>query len=69
MANLHVQPKKRNYVWVWILIILIIAAGIYYYINYYKKGINPFSNTAQREAPAVQTFAQPAVVVAMDAFV
>jgi len=42
MANLHVQPKKKNYLWIWILvIILIIAAGVYYYMNYYSKGITP----------------------------
>ncbi len=47
MANLHVQPKKKNYLWVWIIIILlIIAAGVYYYINYYSKGIRPGSGNA-----------------------
>ena len=47
MANLHVQPKKKNYLWVWIIIILlIIAAGVYYYINYYSKGIKPGSGSA-----------------------
>ncbi|MEO8861368.1 MAG: hypothetical protein ABI358_08085 [Ginsengibacter sp.] len=38
MAELHVQRKRNNYVWVWIvLIIVIIAAAFYYYTNYYKK--------------------------------
>ena len=47
MANLHVQPKKKNYVWVWIIIILlIVAAGVYYYFNYYSKGITPGSGNA-----------------------
>ena len=47
MANLHVQPKKKNYLWIWIIIILlIIAAGVYYYINYYSKGIKPGSGNA-----------------------
>ena len=46
MANLHVQPKKKNYLWLWIIIILLIAAGIYYYVNYYSKGIKPGSGNA-----------------------
>ena len=46
MANLHVQPKKKNYLWLWIIIILLIAAGIYYYLNYYSKGIKPGSGSA-----------------------
>jgi hypothetical protein len=43
MANLHVQQKRRNYLWLWILIILIIAAGLFYYFNYYRKGTTPLS--------------------------
>ena len=55
MANLHVQPKRRNSSWIWILIIiLIIAAAIYYYFNYYKKGITPGSDKAFRESPSLQ---------------
>ena len=46
MANLHVQPKKKNYLWLWIIIILLIVAGIYYYFNYYSKGIKPGSGNA-----------------------
>ena len=46
MANLNVQPKKKNYLWLWIIIILLIAAGIYYYLNYYSKGIKPGSGNA-----------------------
>ncbi|MGH2648954.1 MAG: hypothetical protein ACRDE8_15355 [Ginsengibacter sp.] len=63
MANLHVQPKRKNYVWIWILIILIIVAGIYYYFNYYKKGITPFHNNALREAPVVKKYAYATKVV------
>ncbi|MEP6596693.1 MAG: hypothetical protein ABJA71_12140 [Ginsengibacter sp.] len=55
MANLHVQPKRRNNSWIWILVIvLIIAAAVYYYLNYYKKGITPGSEKAFREAPSQQ---------------
>ena len=46
MANLHVQPKKKNYLWLWIILIVLIAAGIYYYLNYYSKGIKPGSGAA-----------------------
>ena len=54
MANLHVQPKRRNNSWIWILvIILIIAAGLYYYFNYYKKGITP-GDKAFRDFPSFQ---------------
>ena len=56
MANLHVQPKRRNNAWIWILIIiLIIVAVVYYYTNYYKKGITPGSDKAFRESPSLQT--------------
>lgn len=51
MANLHVQPKKKNYAWAWILVILIIVAAIYYYFNYYKKGITPGGDKAFKESP------------------
>jgi len=55
MANLHVQPKRKNYVWVWILIIiLIISAAVYYYVNYYSKGIRPGTNTSSRSVPSLQ---------------
>ena len=55
MADLHVQPKRRNNLWIWILIIiLIIAAAVYYYFNYYKKGITPGSDKAFRETSSLQ---------------
>ena len=38
MAELHVQPKRNNYRWLWLLLALIIIAGaVYYYFNYYQK--------------------------------
>ena len=55
MANLHVQPKRRSNLWIWILItILVIVAAVYYYTNYYKKGITPGSDKAFRESPSLQ---------------
>ena len=60
MANLHVQPKRKNYVWILIfLIIVIISAAIYYYVNYYNKGIRPATDTSSRFIPSLQLkFAQ-----------
>ncbi len=38
MANLHVQPKRKNYLWVWIVIIVLIIVAAVYYFTTYKKG-------------------------------
>jgi flagellar basal body-associated protein FliL len=55
MANLHVQPKRKSNLWIWlIIIILIIAAAVYYYVNYYSKGITPGSDKAMHGTPALQ---------------
>jgi len=55
MANLHVQPKRKSNLWIWlIIIILIIAAAVYYYVNYYSKGITPGSDKAMHSTPALQ---------------
>ena len=55
MANLHVQPKRKNYLWIWILVIIvIIAAAIYYYMNYYNKNITSSSGNTFRHTPALQ---------------
>lgn len=66
MANLHVQPKRKNYLWLWILVILIIAAALYYYFNYYKKGETPSVDTGFRQSPALQIhpYARPVVQLA-----
>ena len=53
MANLHVQPKRKNYLWVWILIILIVAAGVYYYFTYYSKGIKPGAANTSSIVPSL----------------
>ena len=38
MAELHVQRKRNNYGWLWLLLaILIIGGALFYYFNYYKK--------------------------------
>ena len=53
MANLHVQPKRKNYLWVWIVIIVLIIVAAIYYFTTYKKG-SPGSAKALIEAPSVQ---------------
>ena len=41
MAQLHVQPKRNSYWWLWLLLTLMVIAGaIYWYINYYHKNGN-----------------------------
>lgn len=37
MADLHVQPKRKNNSWLWILLLIIIAAAAIYYFAVYKK--------------------------------
>ncbi len=38
MAELHVQRKRNNYGWLWLMLaILIIGGALFYYFNYYKK--------------------------------
>ncbi|MEO8111720.1 MAG: hypothetical protein ABI594_16865 [Ginsengibacter sp.] len=39
MANLHVQPKRKNYAWLWILILIVIIACLAYYFMIYKKQV------------------------------
>jgi len=50
MANLHVQPKRKNNSWLWILLLIIIAAAAIYYFAVYKKD-HPDS---QAYVPAIQ---------------
>lgn len=40
MAELHVQPKRKNFWWLWLLLAIIIIAGLiyFYYFVYYQKG-------------------------------
>ena len=53
MANLHVQPKRKNYLWVWIVIIVLIIVAAIYYFTIYTKG-SPGSDKALIESPSVQ---------------
>ena len=63
MANLHVQPKRKNYLWIWVLIIILIAAAaIYYYVNYYNKGTNRGPDNTLQTTPASKLhFAQASI--------
>ena len=55
MANLHVQPKRKNYAWVWIVIlILIIAAVAYYFMVYKKQAPAPDNALYQRSSMPMQ---------------
>jgi len=38
MAEIHVEPRRRNMVWLWILLALVIAGGVAYYFMYYRNG-------------------------------
>lgn len=54
MAELHVQPKRNSYWWVWlILALLIIGGAIYWYLNYYQKGTGTV--VPARDSTAVTT--------------
>ena len=37
MANLHVQPKRKSFAWLWIIILILVIAGAIYYFAVYKK--------------------------------
>ncbi len=53
MANLHVQPKRKNYAWLWILILILIIAGVAYYFMVYKKQV-PAPGTTFQHHPSLQ---------------
>jgi len=36
MAEIRVEPKRRNLVWLWVLLIVIVAAALAYYFIYYR---------------------------------
>lgn len=40
MAEIRVEPKRRNLAWLWILLIVIVAAALAYYFIYYR-GVRP----------------------------
>jgi len=48
MAELHVQRKRNNFLWLWLIIVaLIIAAVAYWYLNYYQQnGVTTTTNSA-----------------------
>jgi hypothetical protein len=47
MAELHVQRKRHNLAWLWVLLaIIVIAAGVYLYLHYKNPKEYPISNKA-----------------------
>jgi hypothetical protein len=38
MAEIHVEPRRRSMVWLWIVLALIIAGCLVYYFLYYRNG-------------------------------
>lgn len=58
MAELHVQPKRKNDWWLWVILILIIIGAIYYYVNYYQKN-NIVDNTTTFVDSTEQNNASP----------
>ena len=58
MANLHVQPKRKNYAWLWIVILVVIIACLAYYFMVYKKQ-GPAAGDASVRDSAMQWVAPP----------
>lgn len=67
MANLHVQPKRRNNAWLWILILVIIIAAAIYYFEVYKKqapaNSSVFQLNTSSQLKSVQLPAAPKTIV------
>jgi hypothetical protein len=38
MAEIHVGPKRRSFVWLWSLLLVIIVGALVYYVFYYQNG-------------------------------
>jgi hypothetical protein len=38
MAEIRVEPRRRSFLWLWIVIGLLIVAGLVYYLVYYRNG-------------------------------
>lgn len=36
MAEIRVEPKRRNLTWLWVVLIVIVAAALAYYFIYYR---------------------------------
>lgn len=53
MANLHVQPKRKSYAWLWIVILIIIIAAALYYFEVYKKQ-TPVNGSAFQQRNSLQ---------------
>ena len=38
MAEIRVEPRRRNLGWLWILLLLVVLGGLVYYLFYYRNG-------------------------------
>ena len=38
MAEIRVEPRRRNTAWLWILLFLIVVGGLVYYFVFYPSG-------------------------------
>jgi len=69
MANLHVQPKRKNNAWIWIVILVLIIAAAIYYFEVYKKqtpvNVNVFQPNNSMKLNNAQATLQPAARVAI----
>lgn len=59
MAEIRVQPKKKNHGWVWLLLLLVVVAAVVYYL--YLNGSLNFASAPAEGLPhlasAVSTLA------------
>jgi flagellar basal body-associated protein FliL len=70
MANLHVQPKRKNNTWIWIVILIVIIAAALYYFEVYKKQApivndSVFQQPTSSQLQTAQLSLQPKVVAAI----
>jgi hypothetical protein len=36
MAEIRVEPRRRSFAWLWILLAVLIIGGLVYYLLYYR---------------------------------
>jgi len=54
MAELHVQRKRKNFSWLWLIIVaLIIAVVVYWYMNYYQQNGELNTNNTTTSADTI----------------
>ncbi|MDB4877740.1 MAG: hypothetical protein JWM41_4186 [Gemmatimonadetes bacterium] len=38
MAEIRVEPKRRSFTWLWVLLLVVVVGGLGYYVLYYRNG-------------------------------